>query len=365
MPVPVPSGLSQAHAVLTEAIARGVFPGAVAAVGNREGLISLCAFGHAEVEPDRRPMRPDTIFDVASLTKVIATTTAVLQLIEQGHLTLEQPVRSILPVCADRRIRLKHLLTHTSGLPAWRPLYLEHRGWEAVTGAICRTELTREPGTDVTYSDLGFMLLGAIIMRVTGISIPDYCRKAIFAPLGMAETGWLPEAPRERFAATERGNPTEVRMCGGAATGFGRWRHHVLCGEVHDGNTYYGLDGVSSHAGLFAPAEDLARFATALMRGGGPLLSASTLELATTCHTPGMREARGLGWQKPPAASCGERLSPGAFGHTGFTGTSLWIDPGQNLFVILLTNRVHPTARDGIMSVRRAFHNAVVASLEK
>jgi CubicO group peptidase (beta-lactamase class C family) len=186
----------------------------------------------------------------------------------------------------------------------------------------------------------------------------------------MHETGWLPAQPPERIAATELGNQVEYGMCGDRAAGFGRWRQAITWGQANDGNCFYGLDGVSSHAGLFGTAADLARYAQAWLRGGRPLLGRYTVQLATRSHTPTMADNRALGWQKPPAAafpkgraSCGEMLSPSAFGHTGFTGTSLWIDPEKDLFVILLTNRLHPTASDGLFAVRPAFHNAVVAAL--
>jgi CubicO group peptidase (beta-lactamase class C family) len=192
----------------------------------------------------------------------------------------------------------------------------------------------------------------------------------VFEPLGMSRTGWLPQELASRIAATETGNQVEFGMCGERAAAFPRWRDYVLRGEVNDGNAWYGLGGISSHAGLFGTASDLALFAQAWLRGGRPLLSRHTVELATRSHTPGMAENRGLGWQKPPAIpfpggrpSCGDLLSPQAFGHTGFTGTSLWIDPARDLFVILLTNRLHPRASNGLVAVRPAFHNCVVAAL--
>jgi serine-type D-Ala-D-Ala carboxypeptidase len=348
----------------------GAYPGAAAAVGGAQGIVALRAFGHAAVEPEPVPMAPDTVFDLASLTKVVATTPALLRLLEDGAFALETPVWHIFPAFSDKRVTIRHLMTHTSGLPAWRGLYLDHHGWEAYLEAICATPLVRDPGTQVEYSDLGFMLLGGLIQRVTGQTLPEYCSREVFAPLGMTTTRWLPEAPPHTFAATETGNQVEYGMCKERANSFARWRRGVLRGQVNDGNAWYGLDGVSSHAGLFGTAEDLARYAQAWLRGGEPLLSRYTAALATRNYTHGMSDQRGLGWQKPPAgpfpngrASCGDLLSPAAFGHTGFTGTSLWIDPDKDLFVILLTNRLHPYAKDGLFGVRPAFHNAVVAAL--
>lgn len=369
MPVFDLARLERAFQVVARGVEQGAFPGAVAAVGGADQTV-IRAFGLAASEPDKVAMNAQTVFDLASLTKVVATTPALLRLLEEGAFALETPVRQIIPAFRDARVTMRHLLTHTSGLPAWRGLYLDHRGWEAYIAAICDTELVREPGTGVEYSDLGFILLGAMIHRLTGMDLPAYCRSAVFAPLGMKETGWLPRIPREQIAATERGNQVEYGMCGDRAPQFPRWRSHVLWGEVNDGNAWYGLEGVSSHAGLFGTAADLATYARAWLQGGAPLLSRYTVALATRSHTPGMAEERALGWQKPPSAlfpkgraSCGDMLSTQAFGHTGFTGTSLWIDPAKDLYVILLTNRLHPAAREGIAAVRPAFHNAVVASL--
>lgn len=368
------SPLDRAFAVVERGVAEGAFAGAVAVIGDLERT-AVRAFGHAVLDPAAIPMSEDTVFDLASLTKVVATTPAVLQLVEAGEISLESPVRAILPEFGDDRVTIRHLLTHTSGLPAWRPLYIDHRGWEAYLRAIGSTPLEREPGTQVVYSDLGFILLGGIVQRVTGLTLPDYCRTAIFEPLGMAETGWLPQLPQARIAATERGNATEYGMAGARAGDFARWRQEILWGEANDGNAYYGLDGVSSHAGLFGTAADLAAYARAWLGGGGPILSRQTVRLATQSLTPGMADNRGLGWQKPTAErlpakpqSCGELLSPAAFGHTGFTGTSLWIDPQLGFFIILLTNRLHPVPkRTGVdlFAIRPAFHNAAAAAWER
>lgn len=365
------SRLDRAFSLVDRAVESGRLPGAVAAVGGTEGPVVVHAYGWAALEPEPVPMRSDTLFDLASLTKVVATTPAVLRLLEEGAFVLETPVRHILPDFSDPRVTIRHLLTHTSGLPAWQPLYLEHRGWEAYTQAICATPLVRDPGARVEYSDLGFMLLGAIIHQVTGMSLPDYCRTAVFEPLGMSETGWLPAVPRERIAATERGNQVEYGMCGDQAAQFPRWRDDVIWGEVNDGNAYYGLDGVSSHAGLFGTAQDLVKYAQCWLRGGEPLFSGRTAGLAgSQSHTRGLNENRGLGWKKKPfdnfpngRAFCGDLVSDVGFGHTGFTGTSLWMEPAGELFIILLTNRLHPVSSSYLDTVRPAFHNAVMAAV--
>jgi serine-type D-Ala-D-Ala carboxypeptidase len=357
-----PVDLEQAFAIIARGIKEGAYPGAVAMVGRHDGPPAVYACGHAALEPDQVPMQAETIFDLASLTKVVATTPVVLRLIEQQAIALDQPVQEILPGFSDPGVTVRHLLTHTSGLPGWRGLYLDHHGWDEYTAAICATALVRAPGTQVEYSDLGFMLLGAIVQQVTGQSLPACCQQFVFAPLAMQQTGWLPQALPHRFAATERGNQVEYGMCKERAAAFPRWRDYILCGEVNDGNAYYGLDGVSSHAGLFGTAADLARYAAGWLNG--TILRPETIAFATRNLTPGMAENRALGWQKAPANSAGDRFSPRAFGHTGFTGTSLWIDPDLDVYAILLTNRLHPAARDGLMSVRRAFHEAVVASVK-
>lgn len=371
MSAPDPARLERAFAVLERGVEQGAFAGAVAAVGGPDEL-AVRAYGCAALQPEPVPMRTDTLFDLASLTKVVATLPAVLHLVEEGAFSLETPVHAILPEFRDGRVTVRHLLTHTSGLPAWRPLYLDCRGWDEYLRAIGQTPLEFAPGTQVTYSDLGFILLGGIVSRVTGQPLPDFCRSAVFAPLGMAETSWLPRVDRARIAATEEGNRTEFGMAGSRAAEFGRWRRGILWGEANDGNAWYGLDGVSSHAGLFSTAADLVAYARAWLRGGAPILSRAAVRLATQNLTPGMADARGLGWQKPPTDplparphSCGELLSPASFGHTGFTGTSLWIDPERQLFVVLLTNRLHPVPRRAgpdLFALRPAFHNAVAAA---
>lgn len=366
-----PARLERAFAVLARGVEQGAFAGAVAAVGGPDQLV-VRAFGHAALRPEKIPMRTDTLFDLASLTKVVAALPAVLRLVEEGAFSLDAPVHAILPEFPDERVTVRHLLTHTGGLPAWRPLYLDCRGWDEYLRAIGQVPLESAPGTRVVYSDLGFILLGGIVVRVTGQPLADFCKSAVFDPLGMAETCWTPRVDRSRIAATEEGNRTEYGMAGSRAAEFGRWRRGILWGEANDGNAFYGLDGVSSHAGLFSTAADLAAYARAWLRGGAPILSRAAVALATRNLTPGQAEARGLGWQKPPADplparphSCGELLSPASFGHTGFTGTSLWIDPERQLFVILLTNRLHPVPRRAgpdLFALRPAFHNAVASA---
>ncbi len=370
MPTCDPAKLEKAFQVVAQGVADEAYAGAVAAIGSSDGILALRPFGFAAREPEQVTMRAGTVFDLASLTKVVATTPAILRLLEEGAFVLETPVQHIVPEVKDARITIRHLLTHTSGLPAWRPLYLEHRGRAAYVSAIGQTALLRDPGQHFEYSDLGFILLGEIISRVSGMELSEYCRKAVFEPLGMQETGFLPRLPRQRTAATEKGNRVEYEMCGERARTFSRWRSGIIWGEANDGNAWYGLDGVAGHAGLFGTAADLALYAKAWLTASPNLLSRQTIAAATRSYTPEAAENRGLGWRKPPAiafppgrAPCGDLLSSAAYGHVGFTGTSLWIDPELDLFIILLTNCLHPTRSERIYHVRPAFCNAVVASL--
>ncbi len=363
--------LEAAFALIADGVRAGAYPGAVAAVGRGQGMTITRAFGDAVIEPVHYPMRAETLFDLASMTKVLATTPALLRLIEDDILALDTRVRFIVPEFADSGTTIEHLLTHTSGLAAWRPLYLDYKGLDEYRDAICDRESRHaDAGEEVNYSDLGFILLRVIIERVTGEPFAEHCRRTVLDPLGMTRTDWLPRAPQAQIAATERGNEVERGMCEGRAGEFSGWRMGMIWGQCNDGNAWYGLDGVSSHAGLFGPVGDVEKYARMWLAQGGAFLRDDTVELAGRCFTEGMPEHRGLGWAKPPPAvhlqtnpSCGRKMTNSAIGHTGFTGTSLWIDPFMDVFVILLTNRLHPSARQGIAAIRAAFHDAVIDAL--
>ncbi len=366
---------------------QAVFPGAVAAVVWGGTRLVLGAFGHAQVTPRRRSMTTETIFDLASLTKPLATTTAVLQLWEQGAIDLDAPVVAYLPRFArggKAAVTVRQLLSHTSGLPAWEMLYLPGtprenatrapscRSIEEAVARICATPVVVRPGTKVEYSDLGFIILGYLVERLSGLSLDRYVRRHIFQPLGMRWTRFRPPRSwRSRCAATELGNAFERAKA--AAQGLGRrfaWRTHLLRGEVHDGNAWYLGHGVAGHAGLFGTAADLARFGMMLLRGGAPsgarILSSDATAEAMRNQTPGLDpEPRGLGWALTGSTSLGTRASRSAVGHTGFTGTSLLIDPARDLVIVLLTNRVHPRADSAaIQDFRPAFHDAVIEALD-
>lgn len=374
---------------LADGIARGVFPGAVAAVvhGGRRPVLE--ALGHAQVVPRRVAMRIDTVFDLASLTKPVATTVAILQLWEQGKIDLDALVAYHLPDFAQTgkaAATIRHLLAHTSGLPAWDMLYLPGPARGGGTPApacrsisdavlrICATPAAAPPGTRIDYSDLGFVLLGHLVERLSA-RLDLYARRHIFEPLGMTHTRFVPPRSwRTRCAATEIGNAYERGKA--AEQGLGRrfrWRTRLLRGEVHDGNAWHLGRGIAGHAGLFGTARDLARFGKAMLAGGAlgsaRMLRHDTVTEVTTNHTPGLAShPRGLGWALRGWPFLGTRASAAAFGHTGFTGTSLLIDPQRDLAVVLLTNRVHPRVDEragaGITAYRPVFHDAVIEACD-
>jgi CubicO group peptidase (beta-lactamase class C family) len=316
------------------------FPGAVIAVGYRDGVVLLAAVGHYGAD-DKRPVTPETIYDLASLTKVIGLTTVAMMLVDSGKLDLDAPVQRYVPAfqgANKERVTIRHLLTHSSGLPAWRPLYAEAKTREEALALVDTTALLKQPGDTFIYSDLGAILLTQAVEAITGHRLNDFLDARLFGPLGMTSTRFLPpESWRNRIAPTE--NDTV-------------FRHRLLLGEVHDENSGR-LGGVSGHAGLFTTAPDLARFATWLLR----LRTIDSLHVRNFLHKQGIPpgSSRALGWDTPSElSSAGTKMGPNAFGHTGFTGTSIWFDPDRNLFIILLTNRVNPTrANTKILQVRR------------
>jgi len=351
-----PRGLERLTRLVEGHVARGCYPGAVLLVA-RNGLVAYRrAFGYRSLYPEREEMTLDTVFDMASVTKVVATTTLALQAVEEGLVSLQDPVKTYFPAFTGGGkdgVTLWHLLTHTSGLPAHIHLYSILTDPGEAAGYIASLPLQYEPGTRVVYSDLGMILLGKILEHVFGERLDEAARRRIFEPLGMGDTTYLPPPPlRERAAATE----------------YCPLRKRILRGEVHDENAWF-LGGVSGHAGLFSTADDLAVFAEALLEGGSlggaRVLSEASVREATRLQTPGLNERRGLGWAlRDRPCSCGDLLSERAFGHTGFTGTSLWVDPSYRLIVVFLTNRVHPTRENRcLLRARKLVHNVVAASL--
>ena len=366
---------SEEHAIATiwqqieDSADRHDMGGAVALIWHDGKVVLHRATGWAVREPasERTPMPLDAIFDLASLTKVVATTPSILQLVAQGSLALDTPVGEIIPEIgtqgARRDITVRNLLTHSSGIASWAGVYTEGTGIDAYIDYIARTQPVTPPNSQVAYSCLGFITLGEVVHRLTGQTIDVYARAHVFQPLGMQDTGYLP-APelRSRIAATEIGNPYETGTAGAAPAGG--FRDYLIRGEVHDGNAWYGLGGISGNAGLFSTADDLLRYARMWLNGGEldgiRLLPPDIVQEATREQTglAAPNERRGLGWamvphpETPETMASGRGLSVRAYGHTGFTGTSLWIDPQRRLISILLANRVHPTVQDGWNYVR-------------
>ncbi len=361
-------GLVEVDRLLQSAVADRAFPGAVLAIGRRGSLVRFRAFGQLSYEPGAPEVRTDTLWDLASLTKVVATTTVAMTLVDEGRLDLDARVADVVPEFsggAKDRVRVRQLLTHTGGLLWWDRLYEQLRGRSAYLERILEMDLDYPPGTKMVYSDLGIILLSEVLQRVAGEPLEAMARRRVFEPLGMRDTQYRPSVGlRPRIAPTER-DP---------------WRGRVLLGEVHDENAF-ALEGVAPHAGLFSTAGDLARFAQALLNGGEldgrSVVSRSAVELFT--RRAGVAEStRALGWDTPTNgkdprsstpgdpgySSSGSLLSPRSFGHTGFTGTSMWMDPDRELFLILLTNRVHPTRENRrISKVRARVADAVVRAL--
>lgn len=362
-------GLAEADRIVQGAVADGAFPGAVLAIGRRGSLVRFRAFGRHTYDPGAAPTTTDTVFDLASLTKVVATTTVAMSLVDEGQLDLDAPVRTVVPGFSGGGkdgVVVRQLLTHSGGLLWWAPLYEELRGQAAYLERILEMDLDYEPGTKMVYTDLGLILLGQVLERLGGAPLDELASRRVLEPLGMRDTLYLPPVElRPRIAPTERDS----------------WRGRVLVGEVHDENAF-ALEGVAPHAGLFSTAGDLSRFAQALLNGGvldgRRVVSEATLTLFT--RRAGQKgSTRALGWdtpadetgarsstpRQPGYSTAGSLLSARSFGHTGFTGTSMWIDPERDLFVILLTNRVHPTRENRAISrVRPRLADAVVRALD-
>ncbi len=319
---------------LNESVARKAFPGAVVAVGRRDTVLYEGGFGTLGTDDSARP-GPTTIYDLASLTKVVGLTTLAMLLVDEHTLDLDAPVTRYVPAFAagGDSVTIRHLLTHASGLAAWQPLFREVHSRAEMFARVNATPLEAPPGTRTAYSDLGAILLTEVVEGLMGHRLDTLLEARVFSPLGMRDTRFLPPATlRARIAPTEN-DP---------------WRGRVLRGEVHDENAA-AMGGVSGHAGLFSTAADLVKFAQLLLQGGEGLVRPETIALFTRVQNQSF-SSRALGWDTPSAgSSAGTKLSPSAFGHTGFTGTSIWIDPAQDLFIILLTNRVHPSRNNELI----------------
>jgi CubicO group peptidase (beta-lactamase class C family) len=342
--------------LLRKAISDQVFPGASVAVAHQGKLIALKALSHFTYDPNSPVVAPATVFDLASVTKVVAATSMAMILFERGLLDLETPACEIVPEFTTddprrHQVTIRMLLAHSSGLPAYEKLFLRARTHDELLQAALHMPLAADPGTRSEYSDIGFIILGSALERVADEPLDRFCQREVFGALAMTHTGFNPPPAERPF----------IPPTADAGTSQGQ----IVQGEVHDENARV-LGGVAGNAGLFASAGDLAIFAHVMLQGGSPLIRRETLA-AFTRREPRPRSSRALGWDTPswPSQS-GKYFSAGSFGHLGYTGTSLWIDPQRQLSVTLLTNRTWPNdGNDAIKQVRPAFHDAIVEALEK
>jgi len=327
--------LAEIDQVVAGGIAERKMPGCVVAIGRGGRLVWLKAYGHRQIKPEKVPMTTDTVFDLASVTKPVATATSVMRLVEDGRVRLEEPVARYIGEFGQngkQGITVFQLLTHQGGLVPDNAMADYRDGPEKAWERIFALKPSRPPGTEFVYTDVGFLVLGELVRRVSGEDVNEFSKRRIFRPLGMTETTYLPGPELARRAAV-----TEQR------------KGHWMQGEVHDPRAY-ALGGVAGHAGLFSTAEDLAVFAQMMLGQGSyrgvRVLKSETVALMTTPYRVSSG-FRGLGWDRLSdySTSRGKTFSPRAMGHGGFTGTSLWIDPGLDLFVIFLSNRVHPDGK--------------------
>jgi CubicO group peptidase (beta-lactamase class C family) len=336
--------LSEMDAAINDAIAQHHCPGGVLWI-EHNGEVYKKAYGMRALVPASEPMTEDTIFDAASLTKVVATTPAIMLLIERGQVKLDEPVCSYIPEFKGEGrelVTVRELMTHTSGLPEDIETKTDWHGEAEAVKKACAEKLRTPPGTSFKYSDINFFLLGEIVQRVSHTPLEVFVQREIFGPLKMKDTGYLPALEKlPRIAPTEvvEGKP---------------WR-----GIVHDPTARH-MGGVAGHAGLFITAADLARYARMLLNlgelDGVRILKPATVKLMTSVQTPpGISAKRGLGWDIDSAFSGprGEHFPVGSYGHTGWTGGSLWIDPSSKTFVIFLSNRNHPTEAGSVIALRR------------
>lgn len=347
--------LNRAFKLVEEGVSKGYFLGAAVALGNKNNIYKVEHYGNSCLIPCKIPMERETLFDMASLTKVVATNTLFMRFLDRGQISVYDRVADYVEGFKgeDREnITLFNLLTHTAGFPAFGPLYKHCKNFEDAIGYISDVELQYKPGTRVIYSDYGFIMLKYILEKIGEDSLDRLCKRYIFEPLEMSSTSFNPKLGK--VAATEI-DPT---------TG------ETLVGICHDENGRF-FNGVSGHAGLFSNVDDMTKFASMLINEGtyreGQFISKPAFRAMTKNYTEGLEENRSWGWcvKGRSLSSGGDIISPTAFGHTGFTGTSIWVDIENDIYAVLLTNRVHPT-RDNteIIRFRRVFHNAVLASLE-
>ena len=364
--------LAAMDSVITDEISKGRLPGAVVTVGRKGRLVWQKVYGSRAVEPSREPMTTDTIFDAASLTKVVATATSIMILVERGKVRLNDPVSRYIPELKGEgreRITIEQLLTHVSGYAPDFDLRERWTGHDEAVKRLITEPLRNPPGTRFTYSDIGFIALGEVVGRVSGMPLDQFAKKNIFEPLTMRDTGFRPDAGlQSRIAPTEK-RSGQLSYLGDTAANVGAEGEMWLRGQVHD-PTSYRMDGVAGHAGLFSTARDLAIYCQMILNGGeyggvrvlAPLTIAEMTRPRIINNTGG---TRGLGWDINTSFSSnrGELFPLGSFGHTGFTGTSIWIDPASSMFVVFLSNRVHPDGKGDVGPLRGRVSSIVAGSV--
>ena len=345
-----------AFEILAQGVTKHVFPGASVAITSQGALVGYQGFGHYTYEKKARAVEAESIFDIASLTKVVATTSVAMLLHDRGQLDLDSYVIGTLPEFAvgdDRReeVTFRMLLAHSSGLPAWVPLYKKAKNKANMLQAAAEVPFASDPGTRAEYSDVGFILLGEALEEISGSPLETFCELDIFKRLEMSSTRFNPDK-KSKAQTVPSANGQEIR-------------NRVIQGEVHDENAFM-MGGVAGHAGLFSTAADLARFSHCLLQGGAPLFGPETVELFTRRQESPAGTSRALGWDTPSKPSqSGQFFYPGSYGHLGYTGTSLWIDPERELSVTLLTNRTWPDSKNqAIKELRPLFHDAVIQAID-
>jgi len=349
---------SRVFELLQHAIAERAFPAASLAVTHRGKLIVLKSIGRFSYEPNSPQVTTGSIFDLASVSKVVATTSMAMILYERGLLDLEAPIAAIIPEFGDAsdsrkaEVTVRMLLAHSSGLPAYEKLFLRVKNREGLLAAAFTAPLTADPGTRAEYSDIGFIILGAALERIADEPLDRFCQREVFGPLGMGRTTF---------------NPPTTWQASIVPTADDRaFRRRVIQGEVQDENASV-LGGVAGHAGVFSTAQDIAIFAHAMLNGGAPMVRREALAQFTRRESSPAGTSRALGWDTPSTSSqSGEYFSSYSFGHLGYTGTSLWIDPERQLSVTFLTNRTWPDCKnEAIKQVRPLVHDAIIEASEK
>ncbi len=365
----------EASGYLQSLVDQRVIPGAVYLYWRQDDDCHTRAVGFMSREPGAKPMQIDALFDLASLTKPAVTATAILTLSDAGKLDIRKPVSDYLPVfrkSAYRDVSIQEFALHTSGLPAWLPVYSLCSNAQDVLAAIASMKPAYRQGSEVRYSCLGYIVLGKLVETISGQDLYGYARENIFEPCGMNDACFNPPFMlKAKIPPTEKGNAYEQQLC--RDLGYEPLlREGLIHGEVHDTNAWF-LGGISGNAGLFGSADDLRRFGMMLLNNGRGLssrvLSENSVRLMMANLTTRLNEHRSLGWMlaSTKGSSAGSRMSQSAFGHTGFTGTSLWIDPEKEIICVLLTNRIHPRvdANLDMTGIRARFHDMLLMELDQ